>query len=199
MRPSSSAARPEAVIQSFASGLAHTATAARPPGRTTRAISDAAASISGTSISPQRQRTPSKDASSSVSDAGVLDREGDALEAELGGAAPGRVDHLGRDVRRQEAAAGLQLRVREEPRVARPRRELEDRFARHGREQLDETLRDRARRRPDQLALTLPARGDGAPGLDVLLAAAYAGAPVNCGITCLPYASSVSSCPCVIR
>ena len=166
MRPSSSAARPEAVIQSFASGSAQTATAARPPGRTTRAISAAAAPISGTSISPQRQRTPSKDASSSVSDAASSTAKPTSVEAELGGAAPGGLDHLGRDVRRQQAAAGLESRVREEPRVAGACRELEDRLARQRREQLDETLRDRARRRPDQLALPLPARGDGAPGVD---------------------------------
>ena len=69
IRPSSSALRPDAVIQSFSSGSAHTATAARPPGRRTRAISPAAPSMSGTSISPQRHSTPSTDASASVSDA----------------------------------------------------------------------------------------------------------------------------------
>ena len=66
-RPSSSALRPAAVIQSFALGSAQTATAARPPGRRTRAISAAAASITGGNMSPQRQRMPSTERRARVS------------------------------------------------------------------------------------------------------------------------------------
>ena len=53
MRPSSSAALPEAVIHGLTCGLAQTARTTRPPGRVTRAISAAARSISGTSMSPE--------------------------------------------------------------------------------------------------------------------------------------------------
>ena len=66
MRPSSSAARPEAVIHGLTRELAQTASTTRPPGRRTRVISAAARSMSGTSIKPKRQMIPSTDASGRV-------------------------------------------------------------------------------------------------------------------------------------
>ena len=78
----------------------------RPPGRRTRAISAAARSMSGTSISPKRQRIPSTDVVARASElGGVLDGELDTLEAELGGAPARDLDHLRRGVRREQLAA----------------------------------------------------------------------------------------------
>ena len=57
--PSSTADRPAAVIQSFSSADAQTASPARPPGFSTRAISARARDGSGTSMIPKRQMTPS--------------------------------------------------------------------------------------------------------------------------------------------
>ena len=70
MSSSSSAERPVAVSQSFASEAAQTAIAVRVPGRSTRAISANACAGSGTSMTPKRQRTPSTDSSGrSIADA----------------------------------------------------------------------------------------------------------------------------------
>src|SRR5690349_20604237 len=52
---------------SFDSGPAHTAVLTTPPGRSTRAISRAAAARSGKNMKPNRQETESNDASSNGS------------------------------------------------------------------------------------------------------------------------------------
>jgi hypothetical protein len=66
-------------------------------------------------------------------------------------------------------------------------------------EKLDEALRHRAGCLPEQRPPPFPAGRDRAPGIELLLPRVYAAVPVSNGITCFPYASSVASCPCVIK
>ena len=117
---------------------------------------------------------------------GVFDGERHILEPELARPPTCDLDHLRRDVRRDEPAARQEARQGEEPSVAGPGRELEDCLAGAWVEQLHEPLRHGVRRRPDQLTLTLPAPGDRAPRLDLLARCLYAAAPASSGITSRP-------------
>ncbi len=101
--------------------------------------------------------------------------------------APGDVDHLGCDVRRQELAARPDPRQRAEAGLARPGRELEQLLPRLRVEQLDHPSREQRRRACEQAAPPLPAGGDAAPGLDLLRRGlVYAVTPLNPGMMCLP-------------
>ena len=101
--------------------------------------------------------------------------------------APGDLDHLGRDVRREELAARLDPRQRAEPGLARPGRELEQQLPRLRVEQLDHPLREQRRRACEQAAPPLPAGGDAPPGLDLLRRdLVYAVTPLKPGMMCSP-------------
>ena len=114
---------------------------------------------------------------------GVLDRELDAFEPERGGAPAGDLDHLGRDVGREQLAARLDQRQHLEPDLAGPGREVEDPLPRSWLEQLDHPLREHRRCTRKQLPLALPAGGDAAPGLDLLRCdVAYAATPLKAGM-----------------
>ena len=191
--------RPEAVIHSLAAGLAHTAIAARPPGRRTRRISPIAASMSGTSIRPQRQRTPSKDASSNDSDA--ASSTANATSSRPSSVALRRATSTisGATSEVTSRPPGSRCGSARNPVSPGPAAELEDGLA---------PLRARAARRGAPRPGASPSRSAraAAPSLPrrsarpgFLLADVYAAAPASCGITCVPYASSVSSWPCVIR
>ena len=199
-KPSSSAARPGAVIQSFASGSAQTASAARPPGRSTRWISRAAASMSGTSISPQRQSTPSNDASPSESAAASSTERTRLPRARAPRPAVPRPSTISGatsvDSSRPPGATSGAARKPVSPdpaarsRTASPGRGSSSSTIRSETGWLDVQMSSRRRSQPaatERQASTVSSRR------------VYAAAPANCGITCLPYASSVSSCPWVIR
>ena len=71
-------------------------------------------------MSPQRQRTPSNEASPSENTAASSTANVELrafLKPELTRPAPRGLDHLGRDVRRDQASAGAQQRHGEEARV----------------------------------------------------------------------------------
>ena len=114
-------------------------------------------SMSGTSMSPKRQRTPSTESSAKRQRGGVLDREADAVEAELLGAAASRLDHLRRDVGRDQLAAGLEPRQRREADLAGSGRQLEHALPGLRVEQLDHPLGQRRRRAREEIAPALPA------------------------------------------
>jgi hypothetical protein len=63
----------------------------------------------------------------------------------------------------------------------------------------DERRGDRRTELRDGLSLGLPADGGRIPALPDFLGRVYAVTPLNCGRMSLPYASSVSSWPFVIR
>ena len=103
----------------------HAAVAKRPPGRSTRRISRSAASGSARNISPQRHSTASCDAASTSMRLDV-----DLLEAHAVAPRPPRArcagrQHLRREVRQDQLAAGLDELVGHQPDLARPGRQLE--------------------------------------------------------------------------
>ena len=77
--------------------------------------------------------------------------------------------------------------------------EVEDGVAAVERDACDERLRNRSAECRDGFALRLPADGSRVPAPPDLVGRLYAATPLNCGRMSLPYASSVSSCPFVIR
>ena len=77
--------------------------------------------------------------------------------------------------------------------------EIEDGVAGARSERGDERLRDRSAERRDGVSLRLPADGGRVPAAPQLVLRLYAATPLNCGRMSRPYASSVSSWPCVIR
>ena len=77
--------------------------------------------------------------------------------------------------------------------------EIEDGVAGAERETGDERLRNRSPECRDGVALRLPADGSRVPAPSDFVGRLYAATPLNCGRMSLPYASSVSSWPFVIR
>jgi hypothetical protein len=79
------------------------------------------------------------------------------------------------------------------------RGEVEDGVAGAELEAGDERGRNRSAECRDGVALRLPADGSRVPAPPDLVGRLYAATPLNCGRMSLPYASSVSSWPFVIR
>ena len=77
--------------------------------------------------------------------------------------------------------------------------EIEDGVAGAWREAGDERRRNRSAECRDGVALRLPADGSRVPAPSDFVGRLYAATPLNCGRMSLPYASSVSSWPFVIR
>ena len=83
--------------------------------------------------------------------------------------------------------------------LARPARELEDRVVRADVERRDERRGDRGIGGGERLTLGLPGARGGVPAAPYVVGCFYAVTPENCGRIELPYASSVSSWPSVMR
>ena len=104
MKPSSSAALPEAVIHGLSVGLAQTATTTRPPGpRHTRHLRGDPLHV-GDEHDPEATEDGVDRIVREGQRGGVLDREADAVEPELLRTAATRLDHLRRDVGRDQLA-----------------------------------------------------------------------------------------------
>ena len=173
--------RPTAVIHGFTRELAQTASTPARPAAERGAISAAARSMSGTSIKPKRQMIPSTDASGR-SGRSVLDRELERLRSRARGPSSGDLDHLGRDVGREQRAARLDQRQRPEPGVTGPGCEVEDPLPGWGpsssiiRSESTAVARANISRCRSQ-----PGR-DAAPGLDLLRPdVGYAATPLKAG------------------
>ena len=200
-RPSSRAARPEAVIQSLAVGLAHTAIAARPPGRRTRrdlgrSRPPCPGRASGPSGRGRRRRTRRR------ASAMRRPRRRSATSSRPSSvAAPAcGLDHLGRDVRVDSSRPpGCRCGSARNP--VSPGPAPSSRTVSPGSGPSSSTRRSETGRVADQISSRRRSQPAATERQASMFSSrtSYAVAPVNCGITCLPYASSVSSCPCVIR
>ena len=123
------------------SRAAHTATATRPPGRSTRRISATARA------GLEREHEALAAQHDVVGGVGLVDAleveaaDGDVAQAQLGGARGGDRGHLLGDVGEDDLAAGPDALGRREPQPARPAGELEDAVAGAHLRQLEHPLR----------------------------------------------------------
>ncbi len=117
----------------------------------------------------------------------ILDPELDVRDLELCGSAASGVDHLGRDVGREQEPVRPEPLRGDEARISGAGRELEHRVARRRVEQGDESLVQLAGHLTAACRLALPACSGRSPGLDLLVVGCrYVVTCANCGMMSRP-------------